>query len=155
MKSKKISFEYLSGLIDGEGCLYVSKYGKSETYAIRVDVGMSNKAHPLLYALKKQFGGSVNVCRKETAKWDGSMKWSIQGKQCAVMLENCIDYMILKENQAGLLLWLDQYLDLCDRHKNGNIKWDAQIRAFSESIKDKVNLLNAKGPSGGGSSKGD
>ena len=97
----------------------------------------------------------MNVCRKETAKWDGSLKWSIQGVQCAVLLESCIEYMLLKEKQANLLLWLWQYLELCERHKNGNIKWDDHIRSFAESIKDEVNLLNAKGPSGGGSSKGD
>lgn len=142
----KISFEYLAGLIDGEGCLYIAKYCKNGSYTPRLDIGMSNKAKDVLYMLKDRFGGSVNICRPPTDKWDGAMKWSIQGKKCCYILMNCRDSFIIKRDQADLLLQLQDMIDGLDRMPNKSAKWSDDAKEKAEALKCYVNDLNAKGP---------
>lgn len=117
---------YVAGLIDGEGCLWVqNKSGR--WFTPRCDVGMSEKARPVLEKLHRRYGGSLGSHRKATDKWEAALRWAIGGKACQAMLADVLPFLVLKKEQAMLLLSLT--------NEDGAI------------IKALVSELNRKGPS--------
>ena len=95
-----MSIEYLAGLIDGEGCLLLQTSNGGSTHGIAVVVSMCGpKVHTAMlchrpnacYTLKKTTGHQ----RFETVWY---------GPNAARLLEELLPYLILKHEQAILLL---------------------------------------------------
>jgi hypothetical protein len=136
---------YAAGLIDGEGCIYISR--ERSSYSLRVDTGMSAKALPLMEDLRNEYGGSVVKAREEMGKWAAAYKWAISGEAAASMLQRLLPALRLKRPQAELALqmWaLREQLPL--RGRNGRRRWtDEALRSVGE-MKMQMQSLNRKGP---------
>lgn len=101
--SDQLTAAYVAGLIDGEGCLWVQNKA-DRWFTPRCDMGMSEKAKPVLEMLTRQFGGSLTQVRKRSEKWEAAWRWAISGKKCLAMLEKVSPHLVLKAEQARLML---------------------------------------------------
>lgn len=97
-----LSFEYLAGIIDGEGCLTIqrSRNGKSHTFKIRVS--MSHKR--VLKEILDNFGGHLwgpykrNRSTKEKLIWE----WCIYGREAFELLKKIYPFLIVKQEEAHI-----------------------------------------------------
>lgn len=108
--NRKISYEYLAGMIDGEGCIaYHQKKDKKTisgfTFAPYMNVTSSVVWH--LELLKDNFGGTIS---KDTQKGFAntgindvySLRWS--SNEIRELLPRVLPYLILKRKEAVLVL---------------------------------------------------
>jgi len=145
--SGRLTDAYVAGLLDGEGCLTIVRAYKGNAMASRIDIGMSDRALHVLKMLKDQFGGSVHLCRRPSAKWEGAHKWSIQGPPCAAVLKQVGGFMILKQHLARLLISLEAMKESLPRMPNGSAQWTAEAIDASQQFKQAIHEINRKGPS--------
>jgi hypothetical protein len=83
---------YLSGLIDGEGCLRFYKCG-----SIRLTIGMTDKK--TIYWIYDTFGGQIYKNKIKSGKI--FYQWSMhQGKDLYYLLLLCIPFLITKQKIA-------------------------------------------------------
>ena len=115
---KRVSWKYLAGLIDGEGCIDVqgSKvpgYPDNIYIRPRLRVCMADSAHDLLENFKLNFGG--HICTRELSaknpQWQNASSWEVTGygPACSV-LRNVVNHLILKREQARLCLWMNEHI---------------------------------------------
>jgi hypothetical protein len=137
---------YAAGLIDGEGCITISQCGGGRWFAVRIDVGMSAKALPLLERMQKRYGGSIRKTRARSRKWEAAFAWGIFGFKAASFLALMLPSLVLKEKQARLALRLQEIIDGLEKRANGNAIWTDDARRRATMIHAAVKKLNAKGP---------
>lgn len=111
---KRVSWKYLAGLIDGEGCIdvQVTKIGDKFYIRPRLRINMADVAKELLEMCQLNFGG--HLCKREyEAKplWSNATSWELAGyKQSCPVLRNIVNHLILKREQARFCLWMETNL---------------------------------------------
>lgn len=109
---KRVSWKYLAGLVDGEGCvdLQVQK-GENRLYARpRLRIAMADVAEELLTMCKDNFGG--HLCKRAASQknpnWSDSTSWELNGYTltCPV-LRNIVNHLLIKKEQARFCLWME------------------------------------------------
>lgn len=108
---KRVSWKYLAGLIDGEGCIDLATTKVNDQFYVqpRLRVGMSICNLFLLEMCQLNFGGHLEKKRESTnPAWQDSQTWALSGykKSCPV-LRNVVNHLILKKEQARLCLWME------------------------------------------------
>ena len=127
---------YAAGLVDGEGCIYISK--SRGWHSLRMDMGMTVKARPLLEQMQATYGGTIRETREATDRWEAAICWSVFGSQAANFLARITSYLRLKSEQARLGLTFEQV------RLSG---WTPETKAQAEAIRLRIMELNRKGPS--------
>jgi hypothetical protein len=110
---KRVSWKYLAGLIDGEGCIDLATTKVSEQFYIqpRLRIGMANSALFLLEMNQLNFGGHLSSRESTNDKWQSSTTWALSGyKATCPVLRNVVNHLILKKEQARLCLWMETNL---------------------------------------------
>jgi hypothetical protein len=112
---KRVSWKYLAGLIDGEGCVdvQVTKVGDKFYCRPRLRLAMSDVASFLLETFKLNFGGHISTreLSKTNANWNNATSWELAGyKQSCPVLRNVVNHLILKKEQARFCLWMEANL---------------------------------------------
>jgi hypothetical protein len=101
---RPLSFEYIAGIIDGEGHFHTPrvKNGAGRTYIYpRVIVMNTNKE--LVDALKHTLGGNVYMYKAhDNAK--ACYRWSMTGKAVTALAHNILPYLIVKHEQVQRVL---------------------------------------------------
>ena len=105
----KLTPEYLAGLFDGEGCIDVQRvYPQTGIVYVRprVRMCMTMAAVELAYALQEEFGGHLGFRRlnKPTHNASWTLEWLSQ-RDMTYLLNLISPYLILKREQANLVLW--------------------------------------------------
>ncbi|AGY46503.1 DNA endonuclease [Cyanophage PP] len=115
-----MSPEYVAGLFDGEGCvrLHKSKPKKGNgNYTVRVT--LHNTYKPVLEDLHKTYGGFLHHDR--TAVKPGCLpvyRWEATGHVAISFLQNVVDYLVIKHDQAvGALQW-NNFRLTCPKQKD-------------------------------------
>jgi hypothetical protein len=140
-----VQLAYVAGLVDGEGCIHLEC--SRTTYRPRVTVGMSEIALPLLTELREEWGGSLYLQRKQTAKWAAAWTWHTGGPEAARLLRSIRPHLRLKTAQAEAALWVHEIWEGLERTPNGRMgRWTPEARAACEELKQRLHVLNAKGP---------
>lgn len=129
---------YVAGLIDGEGCIRIAKQSNKLTYIAVVQLAMTEKAEVVKKALLETFGGNCYAMEFKNKNWARQWQWRINGEEACEFLEKIIPFLILKKPQALLALQMNQM-----RKKSG---WHKETRAKAEAMKQKMHLLNMRGP---------
>lgn len=99
---------YAAGLIDGEGCVFVSGIPcvNPERFSLRILVQMT-VSNPLVW-LQENFGGVIRQATRDTRgrRWKTSWVWSVSSDYAESFLEKILPYMQVKAEEAavGLLL---------------------------------------------------
>jgi len=140
---------YVAGLIDGEGCIGITVNNRrtKPTYQARIDVGMSEKALPLLEALRRQYGGSLSKTRESTSAWGAAWRWALTSRaETTPFLRAIKPHLMLKAEQADLALRLLAMVGTLPKTADGKPKWTDQARADAATIRAQVMDLNRKGP---------
>lgn len=113
---KRVSWKYLAGLIDGEGCIdvQVTKIGDKFYVRPRLRVSMADVALELLEMCHLNFGG--HLCKREYDKeikpnWSNATSWELSGyKTSCPVLRNIVNHLILKKEQARFCLWMESHI---------------------------------------------
>jgi len=102
---EKLSYEYITGLFDGEGCISSTltyTKGKYEKYPrIAVQLSITNQHKGVLLEVMNICGGSVSLKESNT----GCYVWKLTGKNnMKVFLESIKPFSIIKRDQIELAL---------------------------------------------------
>jgi hypothetical protein len=119
-------------LIDGEGCISISK-SKGGYFGLTVVIGMTSKALPALEMIHRRWGGSLRPRRKATDRWAEAWCWTICADSAELFLQEIGSLLILKAEQAELAL---EFMGLSSPRNT------AAHRAAYQRMAD----LNRKGP---------
>ena len=86
---KKTDLAYTAGIIDGEGCIYISKQSNDEW---------------LCQWLKFTWGGSIYRIEPKKERWSIAWDWTIQTNQAYIFLKTILPYLQLKRQQAEIAI---------------------------------------------------
>ena len=136
---------YAAGLIDGEGCISIAHRNERVFYP-RVDVGMGLKGLPALEKLMATYGGSIQVTRRQSQKWEEARAWRLFGRPLERFLMAILPHLILKREHARLALSLQQMIDSLPRRPNGSALWTEKATKDAKAIRALMTELNRKGP---------
>lgn len=110
---KRVSWKYLAGMIDGEGCIDLATTKVNEQFYVqpRLRIGMADSAKFLLEMCQLNFGGHLSGRESKNDNWQSSTCWTLSGyKITCPVLRNVANHLILKKEQARLCLWMENNL---------------------------------------------
>jgi hypothetical protein len=101
----KVEYIYLSGILDGEGCITVGAGKRESCINYNPIVVVQNTSKELIDWLHTTFGGQVYLSKKETNKTKAAWSWRItKKKRIELLLLAVLPYLRVKREQAKLLL---------------------------------------------------
>ena len=110
---KHLSWKYVAGLIDGEGCIdlqhiYHREYPDKHYFTPRVRVVMVESCRFVLEMLQNNYGGSYSISTRnfKNPVWQTAAEWTIQGKKIRPFLQNIVNHLLIKKEQARFCIWL-------------------------------------------------
>ena len=107
---KHLSWKYVAGLIDGEGCIDIQA-SKGNYLTPRVRVALTEPGKDVVELLKNNFGGHICINVPDNTKWSTAYKWELCGyHRTCPLLRNIVNHLIIKKEQARLILWLESNL---------------------------------------------
>lgn len=146
-----LSDEYMAGLFDGEGCVMVRVWRKPNSPHIRyqpaISLGMTYR--PVIEQIHRQYGGSIhlNDHSKRNKKHRAQFNWVASSQVAARVLRAMLPYLIVKKDEAELVLQLQGSLDTW-RNKlwnfNGVHQRRDEIMAERQNIADRVAALKRR-----------
>lgn len=104
----EVEKSYIAGLIDGEGCLTISKYqGKNNAtpvYFGQVIISMTNKK-VLEWVVKTTGMGRIYYTDKKSEVWCSVYRWcDLKPLDCLYLLMEIVPYLIVKSEEAKTLI---------------------------------------------------
>jgi hypothetical protein len=131
---KRVSWKYLAGLVDGEGCIDLATTKVNEQFYIqpRLRIGMTVSSGFLLEMCQQNFGGHMEKVREsKNDAWQSSQTWALSGyKKACPILRNIVNHLILKKEQARLCLWMET-----------NIKGKQVSTEVRDAIREELKLM--------------
>ena len=107
---KRLSWKYIAGLIDGEGCIDIQT-SKGDYIIPRLRIHMNSTGKEVLECLKTNFKGNIYHKKSTNPNWDDTYSWELTGYvRVASLLRNIANHLIIKKEQARLILWCERYL---------------------------------------------
>ncbi len=104
---KRLSWKYIAGLIDGEGCLDV-QITRGVYVRPRIRICLANNARFILEILHANHGGFLISRDSTNPKWQSSTSWELAGySQACPFLRNIANALEIKQQQARFLLWME------------------------------------------------
>lgn len=130
---RELSKEYIAGLFDGEGCIYLGKNASSPCCTI------TNTVIFPLKMVQNQYGGRV-VMQKSTKGTNNKSYyvWISTGDKAEKFLNEILPYLIIKKERAKLAL-------MVRARPLENNKVSVVERTIRKSIGLKIRSLNHKG----------
>lgn len=122
---------YLAGLIDGEGCLSFRYDGRKTILRLYPALVIHMTNYEIIKLLHNEFGGSFGTIQSDGIK-KISYTWQFQGEQVISIVQRVYPYLIVKKQQADLILGYHAL------GENGEPK----VNAF---FKKEMALLNKRG----------
>lgn len=110
---KRLSWKYLAGLIDGEGCIDIVVNKRDDVYYVqpRVRITMTIVAEELMDNICNNFAGNREYRTTNNPKWQDSITWSASGyNRACTFLRNITNHLIVKKEQARFALWMETNL---------------------------------------------
>ncbi len=106
---------YAAGLFDGEGYVRIARWQKPGTRHIRyqlvLGIGMTHR--PIIEALCKQYGGSINMNRHDLRKKTYRIQytWAASSQIGAAFLRRILKHMVVKKDEALVALAFQRHID--------------------------------------------
>ena len=110
---KRLSWKYIAGFVDGEGCIDVQSSKVNEEWYIRprLRIAQTIPGKHVLEILKTNFNGYVVEQKNTNPNWTQAYSWELTGyKQVCWFLRNLVNHLEIKQEQARLCLWMEQNL---------------------------------------------
>lgn len=134
---------YAAGLVDGEGCITIPH--QREVYSIRVDIGMTTRARPVLNWMQSVYGGAVRRTRPATDRWEEAICWTVTGSEAASFLRRINPHLRLKQDQSAAALKVEEIRLSLEPFGRGR-RWTTEARERCAVLRQRVQELNRKGP---------
>ena len=105
---KDIDLAYMAGMLDGEGCISITKGRPKNTnlhnlsYGLQIRISMVDKSIPLLFLFV--FGGSLRQRDYSHKGYKNQWRWSVSGELAVRSLEMLMPYLRSKKNEAELAI---------------------------------------------------
>ena len=144
-KIPETDWAYLSGILDGEGCLRVGAYKDSRTgqKAFRSSIQVAMTDIPVIEWISNTFGGSFYAAPRPGVSKPVA-NWVVQGVKAAEIASHCMKYLKAKKNQAELLIQFAATV------KNTGVAGHSkEIHEARGRMAELSTKLNAKGVQGG------
>ncbi len=115
---KHISWKYIAGFVDGEGCLDFqlgrSRYQRADgtdaeyTYITpRLRIAQTLPGKQVLDLIANQCGGSVWLkSRSANPDWADAYYWQLENSRLRPVLQEVKQFLLIKRPQAELLIWV-------------------------------------------------
>jgi len=113
---KRLSWKYMAGLVDGEGCidapLFRDKRHKHNPLYIRprIRITFAGPGLHILELIKENHGGSISHRHFDNPCWKDAATWSLEGKKLRPFLQNIAKHLEIKKHQALLAIWIQDHL---------------------------------------------
>ena len=144
----KLSIEYLAGLFDGEGCVFVQRMDRVGR-GVRIPQHMVwarlNMCHrPLIEMLAEQLDASIIVHKKDlkNPRHRRAYEVSLYGNKAADFLRSVYEFLVIKKEEARLAIELQDHLN---RYKgklpNMPIEHIEPLIAYREIIRLQVKAI--------------
>lgn len=141
-----IKWSYTAGLFDGEGTFTISSLKRNELPDyVFAEIYITNTNQEVMSWLKDNFGGSIRLSRRLGKNWKDCYKWFLPAKRRKEFITKILPYLIIKKNQAKLLLELFTLMEnqkASLRGKNGLTLEESKLR---QDILVKVKSYNKRG----------
>ena len=133
---------YLAGVIDGEGCITASGFN-----SLRVQVANTNREW--LETLRQWCGGGGCVTQhRGRFNKRPSYSWALSVRQSQEVVGQCLPYLMLKKQQAGLFVqWIDLRASYAATIRQG-FPIHPEYRAGVMAIRERLRELNKRGVHG-------
>ena len=113
---KRLSWKYVAGLIDGEGCIdiqtvYNKRLGYRNSFRPRVRVAMAENAKFVLDMLHNSYGGYLGFREHKNPNWQNAYSWELVGYSKTIsFLRNIVNHLYIKKEQVRFLIWMETNL---------------------------------------------
>lgn len=136
---------YIAGLIDGEGCIYITRVG-----GVRVAVSMTRPE--AIEFVKARYGGSsYYVDRAKERKGHKSIfEWRVESKKAERLLYDIRPYLLIKRAQCDIAISVREHIRRGGvlsrgRNKAKDPTRDDSVVAFREAARTRMHELNKRG----------
>ena len=132
----KVKFGYLAGIIDGEGCLIISRTNRGSYMNYYGRIHVKNTDTKLMKWLVDNFGGTVNaITPSDAIKHAVAYSWYSSGNahDKEVLLLALMPYLVVKREQAKILIEFFRMSGEVNPQKR-------------EELYQKIHALNRRGP---------
>ena len=119
---KRLSWKYVAGLIDGEGCVAVGfrvkvvhgtqgQHGGEERKTIYPQIGLevtlTESCKHVLDMLQNNYGGKLYCSgEQKNSNWKPTWSWRLYDRtQCRALFQNIKNHLLIKRAQAEFAIW--------------------------------------------------
>lgn len=104
---KHLSWRYVAGFVDGEGCIDVQII-RSVHICPRVRVALAEAGKDVIDLLHNNYGGAVYKRISKNPNWSDSYSWELCNyTNVCKFLRNIVNHLIIKKEQARFCLWME------------------------------------------------
>lgn len=110
---KRLSWKYIAGLVDGEGCidLQINKhknYPDNPYIRPRIRITLTESCKFLLDIFTANFEGGGYMTKRTFINpvWQNAYTWGLYGKKARPFLQNIVNHLYIKKEQARLAIWI-------------------------------------------------
>lgn len=133
---EEVEKAYLTGIVDGEGTVTLTKHRKNETHTPNVIVANNNLG--LLKWIKSKVGGLIVSKKTYKPHHQKSYAWSVRQDRAIRLLNEIKQYLIIKKPQAELITTCYKAVT----HRAG--KYTPEMLAKKNKLVAKIRKLNQR-----------
>ncbi len=142
-----VDVAYLAGIIDGEGCISITKpTNKCPSSICGLVVLVANTNEPIIDWIQSTFGGNKKAKKRNNDRAKVCYTWLLQGYAAEALLEAVLPYLRVKKVQGQLGLGLLRGKRLAGGNSNTNAPYPEHFRKEIEQMRALMNYLNKRGP---------
>lgn len=135
---KRLSWKYIAGFVDGEGCIamYANKHSDyPDKIYLRpvIKIGLAENSKFVLEMLQTNHGGYFTERKVDNPNWSDSVMWSLHGKTpIRKFLQNIVNHLYIKKEQAKFVIWCID--NAVGRHLPNEVKIfiDSELKAMKK-----------------------
>lgn len=134
-----LSLEYVAGLFDGEGFVYIFKKVRGKHVGYYLSTGINMCHRPIIEELYSQFGGHINGgSRRSNPKHRNIFAWGLANQLAADFLIQIRSHVRVKGPEIDLGLELQQHINKISYPKKEQRE---EVRAYREDLFQRCKLL--------------
>lgn len=143
---KDVDWARLAAFIDGEGSIGIRCRRNKSKPAYVISVVIANTDPALMVWLKTTFKSGKISTRSAEKFYDGgkhrhSYVWEVSARSAVWLLEGCLDYFVMKSEQAKICFELDGTMGPLH---GGRGTLSSEVLERREEIKQKLHLVKAR-----------
>jgi hypothetical protein len=132
---------WLAGFLDGEGSFQITLASRRVNFDAAVSA--ANTHRDALERCRELAGGSICALGRSKSAWRQYYKWEIRGKSVTSTLHAILPYLVIKREQAEILMVLRLSSEAGAR-LGKSILPEHEVR-WRETLKLAINALNTRG----------